>query len=46
MASAATDAKTDDHFFTGFPSYWNIVALYLYAAHAAAGGESAGSCWC
>jgi phosphatidylcholine synthase len=29
---ASTDAKTDDHFFTGFPSYWNIVALYLYAA--------------
>lgn len=29
---AAADAKTDDHFFTGFPSYWNIVALYLYAA--------------
>lgn len=27
-----TDSKTDDHFFTGFPSYWNIVALYLYAA--------------
>ncbi len=26
-----TDAKTDDHFFTGFPSYWNIVAFYLYA---------------
>jgi phosphatidylcholine synthase len=24
------DAKTDDQFFTGFPSYWNIVALYLY----------------
>jgi phosphatidylcholine synthase len=24
------DAKTDDHFFTGFPSYWNIVALYLF----------------
>ena len=25
------DAKvrTTDHFFTGFPSYWNIVALYL-----------------
>ena len=23
-----TDAKTDDHFFTGFPSYWNIVAIY------------------
>jgi phosphatidylcholine synthase len=29
---AASDAKTDDHFFTGFPSYWNIVALYLFAA--------------
>jgi len=25
------DAKTEDHFFTGFPSYWNIVALYLVA---------------
>lgn len=24
------DAKTPDHFFTGFPSYWNIVAMYLY----------------
>lgn len=29
---ASTDAKTADHFFTGFPSYWNIVALYLHAA--------------
>jgi phosphatidylcholine synthase len=27
-----SDAKTDDHFFTGFPSYWNIVAVYLFAA--------------
>jgi phosphatidylcholine synthase len=26
-----TDAKTPDHFFTGFPSYWNVVVLYLYA---------------
>lgn len=25
-----TNAKTDDGFFLGFPSYWNIVALYLY----------------
>ena len=25
-----TAAKTKDHFFTGFPSYWNIVVLYLY----------------
>lgn len=22
--------KTDDYFFTGFPSYWNLVVLYLY----------------
>jgi len=29
---ASTDAKSDDHFFTGFPSYWNIVAVYLFAA--------------
>ncbi|HET7216825.1 MAG TPA: hypothetical protein VFJ02_02220 [Vicinamibacterales bacterium] len=28
----APDAKTGDHFFTGFPSYWNIVAFYLYVA--------------
>jgi phosphatidylcholine synthase len=26
------DAKTTDHFFTGFPSYWNIVVFYLYLA--------------
>jgi phosphatidylcholine synthase len=24
------DAKTPDHFFTGFPSYWNIVVFYLF----------------
>ncbi len=23
-------AKTDDGYFLGFPSYWNIIALYLY----------------
>jgi phosphatidylcholine synthase len=28
---ARTDAKTSDHYFTGFPSYWNIVVLYLVA---------------
>jgi phosphatidylcholine synthase len=27
-------AKTPDHFFTGFPSYWNVLALYLYALRA------------
>jgi len=25
-----TDAKTHDHYFRGFPSYWNVVALYLF----------------
>jgi len=25
----APDAKTSDYFFTGFPSYWNIVVLYM-----------------
>lgn len=27
---AQTEAKTEDHFFLGFPSYWNVVALYLW----------------
>ncbi len=31
IAFSTSDAKTADHFFTGFPSYWNIVAFYLYA---------------
>ena len=26
------DAKTDDHFFLGFPSYWNVVAFYVIIA--------------
>ena len=26
------DSKTTDHFFTGFPSYWNVVIFYLYLA--------------
>jgi phosphatidylcholine synthase len=25
------DAKTEDHFFKGFPSYWNVVVFYMYA---------------
>ncbi len=24
------DAKTEDHFFLGFPSYWNVVAIYAW----------------
>ena len=26
------DAKTSDDLFTGFPSYWNVVAFYLFVA--------------
>jgi phosphatidylcholine synthase len=26
-----TQAKTADHYFLGFPSYWNILALYILA---------------
>ena len=26
------DAKTPDHFFTGFPSFWNVVVFYLLVA--------------
>lgn len=29
-AYGQTNMKTDDAFFLGFPSYWNVVALYLY----------------
>jgi phosphatidylcholine synthase len=31
-----TAAKTDDGYFLGFPSYWNIIAFYLYLLHPAA----------
>ena len=27
---AQADAKTPDGYFLGFPSYWNVIALYLY----------------
>jgi phosphatidylcholine synthase len=27
-----SDAKTPDNYFTGFPSYWNVTALYLLSA--------------
>jgi phosphatidylcholine synthase len=25
-----TEAKTPDHYFLGFPNYWNLVAFYLF----------------
>lgn len=28
-----TQAKTEDHYFLGFPNYWNLVALYLFCLH-------------
>jgi phosphatidylcholine synthase len=32
-----TDAKTEDDFFLGFPSYWNILAIYLWLFGISAG---------
>jgi phosphatidylcholine synthase len=34
-------AKTADHYFLGFPSYWNIVALYVYLLRMPATGTLA-----
>ena len=31
------DAKTEDNFFLGFPSYWNILAIYLWLLGVAPG---------
>jgi phosphatidylcholine synthase len=30
FGQTAAKVKTTDYFFTGFPSYWNIVVFYLY----------------
>jgi phosphatidylcholine synthase len=35
------NAKTADHFFTGFPSYWNVVVFYLLIAGLPAGVNAA-----
>jgi len=38
------DAKTSDHFFLGFPSYWNVVAFYVIVldlSHLVTGGTIA-----
>ena len=34
-------AKTDDHFFLGFPSYWNVVAFYAIVLDLAPGTVAA-----
>jgi phosphatidylcholine synthase len=31
------DAKTEDDFFLGFPSYWNVIAIYLWLLDIAPG---------
>lgn len=31
------DAKTEDHFFLGFPSYWNVIAFYAIAGDLSSG---------
>lgn len=36
------DSKTEDHFFLGWPSYWNVVALYLWLLDLTPG---AGTLW-
>lgn len=36
------DAKTEDDFFLGFPSYWNVLALYLWILELSPG---AGDAW-
>ena len=28
-----TNAKTADHFFMGFPSYWNLLVFFLFCYH-------------
>ena len=35
------DAKTEDHFYTGFPSCWNVVVFYLYLAGWSPGANAA-----
>jgi phosphatidylcholine synthase len=30
FSQTAAKVKTTDYFFTGFPSYWNLVVFYLY----------------
>jgi len=38
---AQVAAKTDDDFFRGFPSYWNVVAIYLWGLGLAPAGGAA-----
>lgn len=33
LGFANVAAKTEDDYFLGFPSYWNLIAIYLYFLH-------------
>jgi len=35
-----SDAKTEDHYFKGFPSYWNILVIYMLGMHVPAWGNA------
>ena len=35
-----TDAKTADHYFRGFPSYWNVFAFYAFALRLSPGATA------
>jgi len=37
-----SDAKTEDDFFLGFPSYWNVLAFYLWLLGLS---QTAGAIW-
>jgi phosphatidylcholine synthase len=41
FSQTAAKVKTTDHFFTGFPSYWNLVAFYLFLLQWPAGVNAA-----
>jgi phosphatidylcholine synthase len=36
-----SDAKTTDHYFRGFPSYWNVVAFYAFTLRLSPGTVTA-----
>ena len=41
-AFSRADAKTEDDFFLGFPSYWNIVTIYIWLLDLS---PAAGTAW-
>jgi phosphatidylcholine synthase len=41
FSQTAAKLKTTDYFFTGFPSYWNLVALYMFVLRLSPGINAA-----